>query len=199
MQQVIEELRPKVSRFPGMRVFMTIPPAIRIGGRGSKSSYEFTVQGPDTKTLYAEAEKLQAEIARLPLIQDVTSDVQIKNPRVNLEIDRDKAAALQINASQIESALYSGYGPSWVSTIYAPTNQYKVMLELDPKYQAHADSISEIFLKSGTGQLVPLDTLVKKHEDAGPLSINHSGQLPSVTISFNLKPGVALGRCRRCR
>ena len=190
---VIEELRPKVSGFPGMRVFMTIPPSIRLGGRQSKSAYEFTVQGPETATLYSEAEKLQEQIAKLPMIQDVTSDLQLKNPRVNLEIDRDKAAALQINAQQIESALYDGYGPSWVSTIYAPTNQYKVLLELDPKYQSHADSLSEIYLKSGTGQLVPLTALVKKKEDSGPLSINHSGQLPSVTISFNLKPGVALG------
>lgn len=191
--QVMEKLRPKVGGFPGMRVFMTIPPAIRMGGRGSKSSYEFTIQGPDTGLLYSEADKLQQQIAKLPMIQDVTSDAQLKNPRVRLIIDRDKAAALQVNAQQIESALYQGFGPSWVSTIYAPTNQFKVMLELDPKYQAHADSLSEVYLRSATGQIVPLSTLVTKKEDSGPLSINHSGQLPSVTISFNLKPGVALG------
>ncbi len=190
---VIEELRPKVSGFPGMRVFMTIPPIIRMGGRGSKSSYEFTIQGPDTAKLYTEADKLMGEIAKLPIIQDVTTDAQLKNPRVNLVIDRDKAAALQINAQQIETALYGGYGPSWVSTIYAPTNQYKVLLELDPKFQSHADSLQEVYLKSLTGQLVPLSALVKQKEDSGPLSINHSGQLPSVTISFNLKPGIALG------
>jgi HAE1 family hydrophobic/amphiphilic exporter-1 len=191
--QVIEKLRPKLAGFPGMRVFMTVPPTIRMGGRGSKSSYEFTIQGPDTGLLYSEADKLQLQIAKLSMIQDVTSDAQLKNPRVKLVIDRDKAAALQVNAQQIESALYEGFGPSWVSTIYAPTNQYKVLLELDPKYQSHADSLSEVYLKSGTGQLVPLSALVKRNEDSGPLSINHSGQLPSVTISFNLKPGVALG------
>ena len=191
--QVAEKLRPKVSGFPGMRVFISVPPAIRIGGRGSKSSYELTVAGPDTTALYAETEKLQREVAGLPQVQDVTSDVQMKSPRVLLQINRDKAASLQLNAQQIEGALYDGYGPSWISTIYGPTAQYRVLLEMDPKYQSHADSLSEIFLKSATGALVPLSAVVTPKQDSGPQSINHTGQLPSVTISFNLKPGVSLG------
>ena len=193
MAQIIEKLRPRLSNIPGMRVFIQVPPSIRIGGRQSKSSFDFTIQGPDTVSLYREAEKFEAQVAHLPAVSDVTTDLQMKNPRVNLMIDRDKAAALQLNAQSIESALYDGFGPSWATTIYAPTNQYKVMLELDPKYQAHADSLDEIFLKSGTGALVPLSAVVKTKEDSGPLSIAHSGQLPSVTISFNLKPGVSLG------
>ncbi|MDQ2900821.1 MAG: efflux RND transporter permease subunit, partial [Acidobacteriota bacterium] len=192
-QQVVEELRPKLSRFLGMRVFMTMPPQVRIGGRMSKSAYEFTIQGPDTRELYVEGDRFQQLLAKLPIIQDVTSDLQLRNPRVNVQFDRDKAAALGLDALQIESALYNGYGQSWVSTMYAATNQYKVILELEPQYQAHADSLSLIYLKTNTGSLVPLSTVATLRQDAGPQSINHSGQLPSVTVSFNLKPGVALG------
>ena len=131
--QVMERLRPRVSGIPGMRVFMSMPPVIRIGGRMSKSAYELTIQGPDTDELFREADKLQAEIARIPSIQDVTSDAQLSSPRVNVEIDRDKAAALQLNAQQIESALYQGFGPSWISTIYTPIAQNHVLLEVDPR------------------------------------------------------------------
>ena len=129
----------------------------------------------------------------MPGVTDVTTDLQLKNPRVNIAIDRDKAAALQINAQDIENTLYQGFGPSWISTIYAPVAQYKVLLELQPKYQQHSDSLGLLYLKSSQGQLVPLNAITKVTRDAGPLSINHSGQLPSVTISFNLKPGFALG------
>jgi len=191
--QVLEKLRPKVMGFPGVRVFMNIPPAIRIGGRGAKSSYEFTIQGPDTRVLYREGQKLEQQVARLPIVQDVTSDLQMRNPRLNILIDRDRAAALQVNALQIQAALYSAFGPRWASTIYAPNNQYRVLLELEPKYQEHADSLSMLYLKSADDRLVPLSSLAKISYDAGPLTINHSGQLPSVTVSFNLKPGVSLG------
>ena len=192
--QVAERLRPKVVGFPGVRVFMTVPPSIKIGGRMSKSSYELTVAGPDTTSLYSETEKLMREVAKLPEVQDVTTDLQMKSPRVMLQIDRDKTAALQLDAQQIESALYDGFGPSWVSTIYGAATQNRVLLEMDPKYQAHADSLSEIYLKSPTGALVPLSAVVKPKQDTGPQSINHTGQLPSVTISFNLRPGVSLGQ-----
>jgi len=173
---------------------MSLPPVIRVGGHGaSKSAYELTVRAPDTTDLYVEAEKLQEVISKLPAVNDVNSDLAIKSPRVNVEIDRDKAAALQINVQDIESALYNGYGPSWISTIYAPVAQYKVLLEVLPEYQQHSDSVSELYVKSATGQLVPLEAVTKLTRMAGPLTINHTGQLPSVTISFNLKPGVALG------
>ena len=192
--EVIARLRPKIANIPGMKAYMSLPPVIRVGGHGSaKSSYELTVRGPDTKDLYVQADKLQTVIAKLPAVADVNSDLQIKSPRVNVEIDRDKAAALQINAQDIESALYNGFGPSWISTIYAPVAQYKVLLELLPKYQQHSDSVSELYVKSATGQLVPLEAVTKLTRTAGPLTLNHTGQLPSVTISFNLKPGVALG------
>jgi HAE1 family hydrophobic/amphiphilic exporter-1 len=193
VMQIIEKLRPKVSNMPGLRVFMTAPPSIRIGGRMSKSQYQFTLQGPDTQELYRQAQKFEPEMARLPALLDVTSDLQIRNPRLNVAFDRDKAAALGLSAMDIESALYSAYGPRWASTIYAPTNQYKVLLELLPQYQSRPDLVSMLYFKSADGRLTPLKTFAKSTTDAGPLSINHSGQLPSVTLSFNLKPGAPLG------
>jgi HAE1 family hydrophobic/amphiphilic exporter-1 len=126
-------------------------------------------------------------------VQDVTTDLQIKNPRVNLAIDRDRAAVYGLNANAIENALYDAFGPKWSSTIYAPTNQYKVLVELQQKYQEHADYLSKIYFKSSNGGLIPLDSVTHMTQDAGPQSVNHSGQLPSVTVAFNLKPGVSLG------
>ncbi|MEO7652954.1 MAG: efflux RND transporter permease subunit, partial [Bryobacteraceae bacterium] len=191
--EIVNRLRPKVSGFPGIRVFLSVPPALRIGGRPSKSTYELTLQGPDTADLYKQSQVLERKLSGLPALLDVATDLQIRNPRVVVEIDRDKAAALQINAQQIQSSLYNAYGPSWVSTIYSPIAQYKVLLEVQPEYQLHADLLSTLYLKSGDGRLVPLDSVATLSRDAGPQSINHSGQLPSVTISFNLRPGVSLG------
>jgi HAE1 family hydrophobic/amphiphilic exporter-1 len=191
---VAEKLRPKLSGFPGIRAFVTLPAAIRVGGRSSKSSYEFTLQGPDTEEVFREAQRMEKLVARIPIVQDVTTDLQVKTPRVNVIIDRDKAATLQLNAQDIESSLYNGYGPSWISTIYAPTNQFRVLIEVLPKFQEHADLLSSIFLKSADGNLVPLQAVTRLKQDAGPQSINHSGQLPSVTVSFNLRPGIALGQ-----
>ncbi|HYM13478.1 MAG TPA: efflux RND transporter permease subunit [Bryobacterales bacterium] len=193
VEHLIEELRPKVSNFPGMRVFMSNPPTIRIGARFSKSNYQYTLQGPDTAELYRQGQKFEREMGRLPGLADVTSDLQIKNPQVNIEINRDKAAALNVSAQDIENALYDAYGPRWVSTIYAPTNQYKVLLELQPQYQLHADAVSMLYLKSADGREVPLNTVARVTEDVGPQSISHYGQLPAVTISFNLKPNFPLG------
>ncbi len=192
--EIVEELRPKLSNFPGIRVFMTLPPIIRIGTRFSKSAYELTVQGPDTDELYQQSDKLEQALGKVPAITDVTSDLQLKSPRVNVQIDRDKAASLQINAQDIESALYQGFGPSWISTIYAPVAQYKVLLELQPRFQQHSDSLSLLYLKSPQGQLVPLDAITTVTRDAGPLA-DQSFRPASVavTISFNLKPGFALG------
>ena len=192
--QIIQKLRPQFGRFPGFRVFLMAPAAIQIGGRMSKSSYDFTLQGPDTDLLYRESVKLESEMARIPILQDVTTDLQIKTPRVNLKINRDRAATLGINSTQIENSLYSAFGPKWSSTIYAPTNQYRVLLEIQPKYQAFADYLSKLYFKSpATGALIPLDSVVDQTQDASPQSVNHSGQLPSVTVSFNLQPGHSIG------
>jgi len=193
VNQVMAELRPKLGQFPGVRVFMQNPPAIRIGGQLTKSLYQFTMQSPDRKELYRQAPIMEREVARLPGLREVTSDLLIKNPQVNVIVDRDKAAALKLNVNQVENALYDAFGMRWVSTIYAPSNQYRVLLELLPKYQAHPDTMSLLYLRSGDGKLVPLDTLATLVKDTGPQSIAHYGQFPAVTVSFNLAPGYALG------
>jgi hydrophobic/amphiphilic exporter-1 (mainly G- bacteria), HAE1 family len=190
---VMNRLRQKMSGVPYMRVYIQNPPTIRIGGQVTTAQYQYTLQGPDTTELYAAARKLKDDATAIPGIAEVISDLQLQNPQLNVSINRDKAATLKVNAQQIENALYDAYGPRWVSTIYAPTNQYRVMIDLLPQYQARPDALSLLYMKSADGQLVPLDTLAKVTQDAGPLTIQHLGQLPSVTVSFNLKPGVALG------
>src|SRR5215467_12718775 len=154
--EIAQQLRPLLLRFPGFRAFVSLPPAIQIGGRMGNSSYSLTVQSADTQHLYEWAQKLEAAIATLPEVQDVSDDMQMKSPRVNLVIDRDQAAALELNASTIESALYDGFGPQWSSTIYGSAAQYKVLLELNPRYQEHADSLQRIAFKAPNGALVPL-------------------------------------------
>jgi HAE1 family hydrophobic/amphiphilic exporter-1 len=190
---ILDRLRQKMSGVPYMRVYLQNPPTIRIGGQVTTAQYQYTLQGPDTTELYAAARKLRDDAAAIPGLTDVISDLQLQNPQLNISIDRDKAATLKVSAQQIENVLYDAYGPRWVSTIYAPTNQYRVMLDLLPEYQARPGALSAINMKSEDGRLVPLATLAKVTEDAGPLTIQHLGQLPSVTISFNLKPGVSLG------
>jgi HAE1 family hydrophobic/amphiphilic exporter-1 len=191
---IVNRLRPKVSNMPGLKVYLTIPQAIRVGGRMSKSSYDFTLYGPDTQQLYTEAQKLERVVNRLPGLSEVTSDLQIKNPQVNIVLDRDRAAALNVNWNNVASALYDAFGPQLASTIYSPTNQYQVLLEMLPQYQRYTDGLKMLYLKSDTGQLVPLNAVAHLEERAGPQSIPHSGQLPSVTLSFALKPGTSLGQ-----
>jgi HAE1 family hydrophobic/amphiphilic exporter-1 len=190
---IIQELRMKVAKVVGIQMFMQNLPPIRIGGMLTKSQYQFTLQSPDTGELYKYSTMLEAELRELPQLQDVTSDLQIKNPQVNVEIDRDKASALGVTAEQIESALGASYGSLQVSTIYKPTNQYQVITEVEPQYQRDPSALSMLYVRSSSGTLVPLNTVTKLSQDVGPLSINHLGQLPAVTISFNLKPGTSLG------
>ncbi len=191
--EVIQELRPKLARVPGIQVFLQNPPPIRIGGQMTKSQYQISLQSPEAKELYEYTPILEAKIRELPGVQDVTSDLQIKNPQVNVEIDRDKASALRVTANQIEDALYSAYSARQVSTIYTPINQYDVIIELEPEYQLDPSALSMLYIRSSTGQLVPLNAVANLGRSLGPLSVNHLGQLPSVTLSFSTKPGVSLG------
>jgi hydrophobic/amphiphilic exporter-1 (mainly G- bacteria), HAE1 family len=193
VNDIINDLRPKLAEIPGMKVYLQNPPTIRIGGQVSKSLYQFSMQSPNRPELYAAAQKMEKEIAQVPGLEDVTSDLAITSPQVNVTINRDKAATLQINANAIESAFYDAYGPHWVSTIYAAVNEYKVLLELKPIYQADPRALSMLYFKGATGPLVPLDTLAEVKQDVGPQAISHYGQLPAVTISFDLKPGASLG------
>ena len=159
----------------------------------SNSTYQLVVQSLSADDLYTWGNRLEQEIEGIPGIVDVNSDIEMKSPRVTLVLDRDRAARLGLNANQIENALYTGFGPKWSSTIYGPKAQYKVLLELLPAYQEHADALEQIAFKSNGNQLVPLESVVKFHEDVGPQTVYHSGQLPAVTISFAMRPGVSLG------
>jgi len=194
--EVIQELRPKVAQVPGIQMFMQNVPPIRIGGRLTKSLYQLTLQSPDTDELYKYSAILEARMSALRELQDVTSDLQIKNPQVNVEIDRDKASALGITAQQVEDALQNAYGSGQISTIFTPNNEYMVIIELEPQYQMDPSALSMLYIRSFSGifpgQLVPLSAIARLTRSVGPLTVNHSGQLPSVTISFNLRPGVSL-------
>ena len=190
---VVTELRGKLSHIPGVVAYPSLPPAIQIGGRSSKSQYQFTLQSPDVTSMYAAAQKLIDATKKSPLFADVTSDMMNNNPQVNVQIDRFRAAAFGVTADAIESALYDAYGSRQVSTIYTPSNEYQVILEVPPEYQQDPSALSLLFIRSQSGTLVPLREVATLSKGVGPVTINHSGQMPSVTISFNLPPGVSLG------
>jgi HAE1 family hydrophobic/amphiphilic exporter-1 len=193
VDKIIEELRPKLMQIPGINVYLQNLPPIRIGGQLTKSQYQVTLQSPDTNELYQYAPQLEQRLRGLPQLQDVTSDLQIKNPQVTVSINRDKAAALNVDPRTLEDALYSAYGARQISTIYAPNNQYKVIMELEPQYALDPSALSMLYVHSKTGQLVPMGALASFKKEVGPLTVTHQGQLPAVTVSFNLRPGVALG------
>ncbi len=192
-EQVIAELRPKFARIAGVRVFLTNPPAIRIGGMMTRSQYQFTLQDPDTEELYRVAPAFEAALRSVDGIEDVTSDLQIKNPQIAVEMNRDQIAALGLTVDQVELALSSAYGSRQVSQIFAADDQYQVIMQVAPQYQRDPAALSMLYVQAPGNKLVPLSTVVTTHETAGPQSVNHTGQLPSVTLSFNLRPGVALG------
>ena len=191
--EVMNSLRPRLFSVPGIVAFMQNPPPIQIGGRLTKSPYQFTLQGTDTQELYRASDALMAKMSRLQGLQDVTTDLQVANPQLNLEIDWDKASTLGVSAFQVEDALSSAYGDRQISTIYAPNNEYRVITELEPQYQLDPAALSMLYIRSSSGQLVPMNTVAKLTQSLGPLALNHSGQLPSVTLSFGLKPGISLG------
>jgi HAE1 family hydrophobic/amphiphilic exporter-1 len=192
--QIIQELRPKLTAIPGLKVYLQNLPLIRIGGRLTKSEFQYTLQDADTAELYHWAPILEDKLRSMPDFQDVNSDLQITNPTVKVEIDRDKASTLGVTAEEIEDALYSAYGSRQVSTIFTPSNDYWVILELAPQYQASPEALSLLYVRSNSGALVPLAAVAKIVSGVSPLTISHQGQLPAVTLSFNLKPGVALSQ-----
>jgi HAE1 family hydrophobic/amphiphilic exporter-1 len=193
VEQVIAELRPKLAAIPGINTFLQPVTSIRLGGRLTKSLYQYTVQGSDLNELYRWSKTLEERLRGLPGFTDVTSDLQIATPQALIEIDRDKASLLGVTASQIEGALYSAYGSRQVSTIYTQSNQYWVVLELAPQFQRDLSALSMLYVRSVSGKLVPLDAVSRVVKSVGPLTVNHQDQVPSVTISFNLREGVSLG------
>ncbi len=213
--QVVQELRPKLAAIPGIKVFLQNPPAINIGGQQTKAQYQFTLQSPQFQELNQYAPKLEAALRQLPDLQDVNTDLQVNNPQVRVEVDRPQAAALGLDANQIETALGYAYGTRQVSTIYAPDSQYQVILGVDPQYQQTADALNLLSIRarnstnasnssdsnetnsstnaSNDRSLIPLNAVATLNRGVGPLTVNHSGQLAAITLSFNLKPGVSLG------
>jgi HAE1 family hydrophobic/amphiphilic exporter-1 len=192
VDQVIADLRAKVAEVPGIRVYPQVLPTIRIGGQLTKAVYQYTLQDGDLQELYHWAPILFEKLRALPGLQDVNSDLQITSPQIVVNIDRDRAGALGVTPDQIESALGAAYGSKQVSTIYTPSNQYWVMLEVDPRYQRDPTALSRLYIRSGTGRLIPLDAVATMTPGLGPLTVQHLGQLPAVTISFNTRPGVSL-------
>jgi HAE1 family hydrophobic/amphiphilic exporter-1 len=190
---IIQELRAKLTGIPGFTVYPQKLPTIRIGGNLTKAAYQYTLQDADTAILYKWSPTLLDKIRGLPGFLDVNSDLQVTSPQVLVEIDRDRASAMGVTAAQIEGALNNAYGAPQVSTIYTPTNQYWVMMELLPQYKDDPDALGMLYIRSTSGKLVPLNAVAKLTRSVGPLTVNHLGQLPAVTISFNLKPGVSLG------
>lgn len=191
---VMQEMQPKLNAIPGLKVILQNPPAIQIGGHSTKSQYQYALVSPDTTQLYKYAQIMEGKMKQLPGLTDVTTDLQIKNPQININIDRDKAQSLGVTPEQIENALYTAYGQRQISTIYAPNNEYWVIMELEDKYQRDPDMLSYLYISSSSGNLVPLSAVSSVTTSLGPLTVNHTEQLPSVTISFDLAPGVSLGQ-----
>ena len=193
-QEIIADLRPKLAQVPGVKVYLTIPPPINLGGQNNaRALYQFTLQDTDTDTLYRAAPAFEEKLRDMPGLLDVSSDLLIKNPQVQVTMDRDKISALGLNPTAVENALYNAYGTRQVSQIYAPNNQYQVILQVDPKFQSDPTAMQNLYVRSSAGQLIPLSAVAKVTQDVGPASVSHTGQLPSVTISFNLRDGYALG------
>ena len=191
--EVIRDLRPQLNTVPGIRAMLVNPLPVNVGGRRSRSLYQLTLQSVDTPALYAAAGQLERVMRDNPELTDVSSDLEMANPELRLDIDRDRALLLGVSPERIQDALYSAYGQREVSTIFGASDQYSVLLEYLPEFRSDAGALDRLHLRSDTGRLVPLAAVASVREGLGPLSVNHSGQLPSVTLSFNVRQGVALG------
>jgi len=191
--EIIADLRPKMAAIPGIKVYLQNPPVINIGGRQARAQYQFTMTSGNTDDLYTYAPQLEARLRESRGLVDISSDLQLTNPEVSVAFDRDRMAVLGLTAEQVEGALYNAFGTRQVSTIFTSTNEYPVLLRVRNEDQRDPSALSLLYVKSSRGGLVPLSSVVRITSGAGPQSVNHTGQLPSVTLSFNLAPGVALG------
>ncbi len=194
INKIVQKLRGKLNSVPGIKAYVLNPPAIRVGGRLSNAEYQYTLQDLDLENLYEWSEIMREEMQRLPGFQDVTSDLQIKSPTVMVKIDRDRAAVLGVDAHSIEAVLAAAFGARKISTIYAASSQYPVILEVDPEYHKSANDLSRLFVATSDGRQIRLDTITTVTTEVAPLAINHQGLLPAVTLSFNLSPEVSLGK-----
>ncbi len=199
--QIVQELRPKLAKIPGFNVYLRVPPLVNVGGMSSKGNYQYSLQDTDVNQLFKWAPILEDALKKQPkFFQDVNSDLQIAAPQVNVDIDHDKAAALGVTSQQIENALYDAFGERQSSTIYADVAEWWVLFEVEPQYQLDPDALARLYITSsfsstnGVPNLVPLSAVANLSRNLGPTSISHVGQLPAVTLSFNLPPGISLGR-----
>jgi hydrophobic/amphiphilic exporter-1 (mainly G- bacteria), HAE1 family len=190
---VMARLREKATGVPGMQAFFQSIQNLNIGGRPSKSQYQYTLQSGDTESLYRLAPEMRNNIAKVPGLLDVTTDLYIKNPQMTVDIDREKAAVYGVTVDQVRNQLYNAYGARQVGTIYMPSNDYQIILEAQPQFRVDPSDISKLYVKTTNNQTIPLDAVAKLVPSVGPLQINHQGQQPAVTISFNLAPNVSLG------
>ena len=191
---IAQMLRTETANIPGVKVFPQVPPSIRLGSRGSSSVYQYTLAGTDLQELYRVTPLLLERVKEVPGIIDVNSDLQITSPQIIIDIDRDKASSLGLSAQQVEETLYSAFGSRQVSTIYTSTNQYSVILELDQKYQRDPSALAFLYLRNREGKLIPLESVSKVRATVGPLTVAHMGQVPAVTMTFNLNPDIALSQ-----
>ncbi len=194
VDQIINELRKKTTRIPGIKLYLQNLGSLRIGGQLTKAMYQFSMSSPDINTLYSASNLIEAKLKKMPNLIDVNSDLQIRNLQVDIDVDREKCSQLGVTMEQVEDALNSAYSARQVSTIYAPEDQYWVVVEVEPRFYRAPSLLNKLYMRTGTGGLVPLSTFAKIKNDVGPLLVNHLGQFPSVTLSFNLKPGVSLGQ-----
>ena len=196
--QIVQELRPKLTQIPGFNIYLKVPPIVNVGGFSSKGLYQYSLQDTDVNELFHWAPILMDQLKRQPGFQDVNSDLQIASPQVNVNIDHDKAAALGVTSQQIENALYDAFGERQASTIYADVAEWWVLFEVLPQFQLDPDALARLYITSsstdtnGTAKLIPLSAVANLTRSIGPTSISHVGQLPAVTISFNLAPGMSL-------
>lgn len=192
-EQIIAQLRKAAQKIPGIQLFLRSPPAIQAGSSVSSSNYQYVLQGSNLAELQTASEALREKIKELPGVQDTDSDLELTNPEIRVKILHDRAAALGITPTAIQSALYSAYGERQISTIYTASDEYQVISDIDPRYQKNVMSLNGLYVRSTSGKLVPLSVVVNLEEGVGPLEINHYGQLPSVMISFSLGEGTSLG------
>jgi len=191
--QIIERLRPKVNAIPGVRVYLQNPPIIRIGGMMTRSLYQYTLQAADSGELYRAAANFETRMRQVPGLADVSTDMLMNSLQLTVDIDRERAAALGLNATSIEDVLYNAYGSRQVSNIYTENDTYSVILELLPKFQVDPVHLPLLYVRSNQGKLVPITAVTRARMDAAPLTVAHLGGSPSVTLSFDLQPGVSLG------
>lgn len=191
--EIVADMRPKLNSVPGMLVFPQNPPPIQIGAGSALAEYQFTLQGSDLEDLYKYAGIFEGKMKSVPGLEDVNSDVKLNLPKLFINVDRDKASSLGLSLNQIQSAFYSAYASKKISTIYGDLNQYSVILEVQPQFKEDTNALSYLYVKSDAGKLVPIGTVADIQETVGPLNVNHTGQLNSATIAFNLKPGHSIG------